>query len=1157
MGIYIRNISIKIVFLILFFFPVLNTISQEADNANINENENSTLPEEISLFEKTIALDIETADYYELVAWTRQLGIDTKGTKKELQQRLLSHYKKEEKVKAAKESKNLFIIESAERSEYFNIEKIDEDYIKISGNVVIRIENNEDGTTHSIKTDKIIFNQKNNLMTAEGNVTYSRKKNDEEEIFNGKKLSFNISNWEGIFIESGSEQTSKQDDGSELKFIYSGEKIYKDNDVIIIDNAEITSSNPDAPYYSIRAKRVWVLAPSEWGLKNAVLYVGHVPMFYFPFFFNPGDTLVFNPAFGVKQPIGYFMQTTTYLFGTPKKENDAALFSISSDSDNTEYETEVRGIYLRKIKKKENPTPSDQFIKIMFDIYSRLGLFAGAEGKTSVLNFYAGIAKSRNIYAGKSSMYSTFFENSDGEFTSDWNKGNFMDNSFPFRFGLELDTKNSFKNLQYDLSLDFYSDPYFPRDFNERSELTDWSKLLGIEDEKVDKNVNTNTMDRLWWYFHGSYRYPNKILGGAISEINITKFDFSMNWRNKKQPDIGFPGTDPSLPGYVPFSSRTDYFYPEQYFYYPEYYKFPDVSFAIKGNIFSKTLKRSSKNIEQPAGGGQKPSEDLISPWKKEKEDTEKEDKDNTDLSILEYQKMQDENIKAFKNRELFYHSMSYNISPNVSVTETMDHTTWQAPEAVSFKQAYTETRTYGRADILYNAKLYDDLLSIDNNIILTGDYRSHSNKSDTISDTAWNNYLLQDYKATYLKIENSSTVTTFPLYKYEMYDQSFIKYQADIITYKKEFDQLDSNSNPNYSNSYFAFEKEYFTRHETETHLKYYSWWNQMQQFRIRAIHPPLLQRIENENIIRTGPLTSTTIFVVNEERKDVWVPGDLTLRERLAYDNKTYIEHTLIYDGYSDEWNTSQTVGRISFLYDEIYFMNDFKYGFKVNSPLEFTSTLNLWFFQAQYKARRQFPATYVTDYGGWMLDTKEKFVPSEFLAKIDFSRYFMPIWKNRIRYKTNLLTTWKMDLQEFTENALIFDLGFDFRIHQFLNINFNIKSENNSTYRYIPSLAKELGEEWVNPVTDLLKSFNFFNIDDRYESFFKLKQLDFKIVHHLGDWDISVQYTGFPDFFQPATGLPEWKWKSEATLMIQWNPIKQLKTEVKMTSDDGFTM
>ena len=48
-------------------------------------------------------------------------------------------------------------------------------------------------------------------------------------------------------------------------------------------------------------------------------------------------------------------------------------------------------------------------------------------------------------------------------------------------------------------------------------------------------------------------------------------------------------------------------------------------------------------------------------------------------------------------------------------------------------------------------------------------------------------------------------------------------------------------------------------------------------------------------------------------------------------------------------------------------------------------------------------------------------------------------------------------------------------------------------------------------MNPLTDLLQSFNFFNIQDRYTSNFKLRSLSVKLVHHLRDWDVSFEYAG----------------------------------------------
>ncbi len=323
MEIYTKNISITLLFLIFIFSNMTLYAAPE---------ENPEIPEK-TLFEKTIGIDISTADYYELSAWCSYLGIPAKGDKKELQKSLYGYYKSEEDKEEteSKKEKNIMMIESAERTEYFNVEQIDENYIKITGNVVVTMDDKKKETKHIIKTDRIILNQKNNLITAFGNVNYTRKSRDGEEIFRGEKLSFNITNWEGIFIEGTSEKKKTQDE-EELTFLYSGERIYRsENDLVILDKAEITSSTQKNPYYNIKATRIWVMAPGEWGIKNAVLYVGHVPVFYFPFFFHPGDKLVYNPAYGMKTPEGLFLQTTTYLKGEPDSSESLSFLALTEE----------------------------------------------------------------------------------------------------------------------------------------------------------------------------------------------------------------------------------------------------------------------------------------------------------------------------------------------------------------------------------------------------------------------------------------------------------------------------------------------------------------------------------------------------------------------------------------------------------------------------------------------------------------------------------------------------------------------------------------------------------------------------------------------------------------------------------------------------------
>ncbi len=329
--------------------------------------------------------------------------------------------------------------------------------------------------------------------------------------------------------------------------------------------------------------------------------------------------------------------------------------------------------------------------------------------------------------------------------------------------------------------------------------------------------------------------------------------------------------------------------------------------------------------------------------------------------------------------------------------------------------------------------------------------------------------------KSTFTKLENKAGFTSYPLYKSDSLDKSFIKYQVDTIIFEKQYDYTNSSGDAVFEDSFFSWDKESFTENELDMNLKYLSDWNQIQHIRVRTVLPPMLQEIENENIARTGPLTSTVILKAVETSENDWDYYPITWKEKYGYDDYSYLEEILEYDAEKDRWNTSETTGRLSFYDDELYFKQSYKYDFLNDTPDEAVSEINAWIFNTVFKAEYMEPWYY--DQGtGWQEEDNEKFVPSEFSASIDFSKYFYPVWKNRIRYKTNMSTSWDMDLQKFTENALVFNLGFDVNVSEFLDITFNTKSENNKTYRYIPSYAEELGEEWVNPFEDLFKSLTF---------------------------------------------------------------------------------
>ncbi|MDE6351105.1 MAG: hypothetical protein K2K67_08905, partial [Treponemataceae bacterium] len=109
---------------------------------------------------------------------------------------------------------------------------------------------------------------------------------------------------------------------------------------IAFKNGELTFCDDDDPHWRIKASRIWLLPGGEFAFFSAVLFVGHVPLLYFPAFYYPKDELIFNPAFGYRNREGYYINTTAYIIGrkpldarSSVEANRATGSSSSDDSD--------------------------------------------------------------------------------------------------------------------------------------------------------------------------------------------------------------------------------------------------------------------------------------------------------------------------------------------------------------------------------------------------------------------------------------------------------------------------------------------------------------------------------------------------------------------------------------------------------------------------------------------------------------------------------------------------------------------------------------------------------------------------------------------------------------------------------------------------------
>lgn len=1160
--------------ILFFLFPCLifpdDSVVRIEENSEVYEKEKEeegAAKEEDSLFCRTLENDIKTAGYYELAEWCRSLGLPDNGSSEELKLRIKEYYDLESGSLSEKKG-DLFIIRSADAARYFSIDKADEDYINISGGVILEVTESEKKISHKVQTDKLIYNRNKSLMTAEGNVIYTKTIGGKEEKYFGDKLSFNLTDWSGVFFNGISEKSMKMNT-NEVKFFYFGEKIIKSgDDVFVMDDASISSSaDPGSSYYRLKAGKIWILAPGEWGVKNAVLYVGHVPMFYFPFFFKPGDRLMFRPSLGYQEPTGHFIQTTTYLYGEPSGEEETLSFLAASDSEDRLYKKELNGLYLRRTDVKKEDPGDDSFVKLMFDIYSNLGLYAAIQGDLNrwgvmgPTSFYFGIARTRNIYKGEVSYYTPYYENPDGRFDSCWNRGYFASADLPVRFGLELDTGFDFDILRSDISFDLYSDPYLLRDFENRNENMNWGKILGMGDAVDEAETEyTGTRDRLYWYIHTELDPPVAWASPYISALKLSKLNFSMNWKNKRRDIAGMTGLDPSLDGYIDPSAATDFFFPESTFYYPENFVFPDLSLSISGTLFDRTynknISRKTKEKEtdkkEEDDDEEKMENDFLDPFPKDKEREDHEEKKEEGLLVPGLR--DDIPIKLVSDRNVFSHNIGYTINPNFIIDNRMDDTDVSVPDEIDFDKSYSILRTYGEGKIKYSADFFDTFFSLDDNVIFTGEYKKHSDRSDNISDTLWKSYKDQDHRSSSYKIKNDLDLKTMPFFMFDKISESYFSYSLNVVMMKKEFDRVNGDDKPIYKNYFFEWEKDYFESNEAELYLSYLSFWDQHQTSRIKTVFGPLNREFENENIIRTGILTSSLFFKVkeNDDRDLLYEPLQWT--ERLEYGD-SYLQGIYKYELQHDYLSLFEGEGKISFFDDDLYFKQSYNYDFYRGDHDKAVSTFNLWFFNLSYTAERMYPYYYEEGIG-WLREDEKEFVPSKLAASFNFSKYGKPVWRNRIRYRTDISAGYKIDLQRFTDNSFTLSLGLEANVYRLFDISFRTVSENNKTYRYSRSLSDKMGEEKLNPVSDLWNSVKFWDKESRYLSSFKLKSLDTEIVHHLGDWDLSYTYSGVPDLSSNSYGIPEWKWKSEFSIMIQWNPVPELKSQLKY-KDEKYSM
>jgi len=1108
----------------------------ETDTAN-EEKFVSRLP--LSEIQR-IEMELKTSTLSEIAVWARILGLSEGGTRDELARRIRNHFQIPEPAQGEKTNQKIITIESAQTTDYFSIDVINEDYARLRGDVNISLKDGD--SIHKIKAHEILFNRTRNILSATGNVIYEKVDSSTTETFRGESITVNLDNWSSIFLDGNS--TMKDGDTS---YRFSGKIITRtDQDVTILSNAKITSGESEETFWSITATRLWLLPGSDFAIANAVLKVGEIPVLYIPFFYFPTDQLIFHPVIGYRSREGGFVQTTTYILGQPKAETnqESSLSRILGSSSDSQLERE--GIFLRSTGKKI-VNPNELSLKAMVDYYVNMGLFAGVDlavpstGILSKLNFNFGLGFTRTVTPSSGGAFTPYAPGFDGTFQK--NHSNLFSISVPFRYMMGLDSSISGKYGSFEWKFPYHSDPFVNRDFiNNRAESMDWAKMLMEGAASEEETLNESQITPYTWTVTGKINTPFAKLSPYF-RMSAPSLNSALAFKSIEAKVLNENGALESLP-------TED---PGRIFYAPDRFTIYSITTSFSGNPLTlggtKTAsgKKSEKQTAQePLLGIGTP----IPPWS---ESEAREESTPTQENLIPPVLRQTFSIP---NTGKLNFSLDYTITPSsVSVLQFMNEG-WNTFEKVDWSQISTIlTSVSGDANIKLNFNHTSGLFSNTVSFRGEGSWRDYSflnedafldsNKNvDTakIEKTYRDQYSQTNYRTGY-----SYSGSLKPFFRNLIFGATKIDYSfAGTLVRSKKYKEGESPADgPELSPVWGAWVKDEVNKeiyglsgHSIGANINALLM-EKNQTLTFNATLPPLDESFNTSmtlrfwlsethasfNVVR---ITESTQRSFPEKALGEWGYRPITLRETLNINSKINFNYNMTIDPEKD---------------------------FEVTN---INSTLKLWNFNANFTASRLVKVDFIQNAagGGWV-NSKEEPEPSLRPSKLDLSyaQSFnnIGIVRNLLNLTFSINTSLSFDLYKFTNSNFMFSFGFTLKIKNFLDITLSASSENKVIARYFKIFPGMDHLTFMYPegdqnklFTDLWHSFSFWDKDKRLSSGFKMRTFGLTVDHFMGDWTATLTMNMSPH--RDLATMDPFKIIVDFSFIVQWKPIKEIRTGMR---------
>jgi hypothetical protein len=1063
-----------------------------------------------ALQQDTLFVELSTAGYYELAARARDLGLADSGNAEEIRARLYAYYGL--KAPAAAEKGRTVTIERAGDASYAKVEEEEGGIVRASGGVILSLLE-ANGDSHRIQADSIVYNRARSTLTARGSVHYERKSGGSTEIFIGEALSADLNDWSGVFIDGKVRTAGEGKASGERGLVVAADTILRrSSNVMVLQNGVISSCDADDPHYAVRASRVWLLGDKEWAISNAVFSLGNVPILWLPFFYYPGDEIVFHPVVGYRSREGRFLQTTVYLVGAkPPKAQTTSL--ISFQGADTAKPTKLKGLFLQRVS---GPPPPDLgTLKTMADVYSGLGGFAGIAGSFPKLGglgkteLYAGMGRSRTLFPVGNATYSPYVYE-DG-YSSVWNSSDFLGLSMPLRYGVNLSTSFAAGGLTTSIALPVYSDPYFEQDFTNRTEDMDWFKMLGSTTDAATTTIATRS--QLTPKIEATYSLKPKALEPWVSSIDVTRLTTYAMLLSKSSTAASL-GEDPALFNYDP--NRT--------FFYPSVFRPFDAALSLKGTLFNSSATPAAAKPEAKGKEGIKA--ELRSPWADSEGDKGEAPADTQ--APAEAFRLPARAPDAVAGKEAAWGgSLGWTMTPSAYYEDSYLNANVNGPADIDYSRLYS-LLSYKMAASLDGAVSYGDFLSSTLSLSYADQDQQRPYVYNDGSATALQ--AIQDFESADKNyksrlVNETARLTLRPFASSWLWSGTSLSWGMVSTIYGYKYD----SSSAAFKESWISWDPAMITSHDLSANLEVRPG-DLKQSLTITATLPPVLESYSGKLALNAGFASLSTQSRMYRKMTGADFSFDpITTVASFGIAPLPILTDTYIWD--TENSKPQSNVAGMTW------------------GPLSASLT------STQTSVYKPVAGSGWVSYGGESFRFSSMTLGLAPQLKRDASASGGAAWS------LGASLTLSQSLVRFTDSTLGANLSASFKATDSLTFTFSSQSLNSAAWRYFPGLFKnelaEIGrvpaDYAVNPLADIWDSLSVWNGDTLRQSLFKLKSLSLKAAQDLHDWTLSAEVSTTPLY--NATSQT-YSLDTTFSILLAWKDVPDIKTTVTKASGTGLT-